>query len=117
MIHPVGDRLLVKIVKLTEKKIGNTVLTLSTDMKKKYQPECCKALVIAGGSDVPAGFEQGSVILMRSDAGVGLTAEIVTASDARLFRVIEYPEVIASIEENKEISEPNDVCRNMEVIS
>lgn len=116
-ILPVGDRILVKLVRLSEKKIGNTVLTLANDVKKRIQPECSKAVVVAGGQDVPAGLAEGSFVLIRSDAGVGLTVDIVDSDDARLYRVIEYPEVLARIEEDKMISKPEDVLKQMEVIS
>jgi hypothetical protein len=114
-IKPVGDRLLVKLVRLSEKKVGSTVLTLANDVKKKYQPECSKALVIAGGSDVPAGIGSGALVLIRSDAGIGLTSDIVETGEARLYRVIEYPEVLAILEEAAEISDANQVCNQLEV--
>lgn len=116
MIKPVGDRLLVKLVRLSEKKIGETVITLANTDKKRYQAECSKAVVIAGGTEIPENLAEGNLVLIRSDAGCGLTADILGDTDARLYRIIEYPEVLAVLEEVKDITDANDVCKQMEVV-
>lgn len=115
-INPVGDRLLVKLVKLTEKKVGDTVLTLAQDTRKRYQPECSKAVVIAGGGDVPEGISEGCMVLIRTDAGVGLTQDVIQAGDARLYRVVDYPEVLAILKEDSLIGGVGDL-QKMEVVA
>lgn len=117
MIKPAGDRLLVKLCRLDEKKVGNTVITLAHADKKRYQPECSKALVIAGGADVPAGVTEGVLVLIRSDAGVGLTSDVISAGDARLYRVIEYPEILAFLAEDALVSSANEITKGMEVVA
>lgn len=117
VISPIGDRLLVKLVRLSEKQVGKVTLTLANDVRKRYQAECSKAEIIAGGLDVPPGLGAGSVVLIRSDAGVGLTSDVVANQDARLYRVIEYPEVLAVIKEDCLISDANEVGKQMEVLA
>jgi len=96
-IHPIGDRLLVKLIKETEKKVGATVLTLAQDLKKRTQPECGMAMVIATGPDLPVELREGDLVLIRSDAGTGLTAEVIASPEARYYRLIEYPELLAKV--------------------
>lgn len=115
-IKPLGDRLLVKLRRDEEKKIGGTVITLSHSDKKRFQPESAVFLIMEVGPDVPDTLVRGDCVLARADAGVTLPPGTTNSENHRTYRLIEYPEVWSKIEEDSLIGSAEQVLQEKVVI-
>lgn len=116
IIKPLGDRLLVKLRREEEKKIGNTVITLAHSDKKRVQPESAIFVVVAVGSDVPDNVIPFDMIIARTDAGVVVPPDATNGDSHRLYRLLEFPEVMSTFSVTNEIAAPEQVIQEKVVI-
>lgn len=115
-IKPLEDRILVKLRRDEEKKVGDTVITLVQSDKKRVQPESAVFIVMATGPSVSEEIKPGMLILARSDAGITLPVNTTNGDNHRLYRLMEAPEIWSIVEEDTQIASLQDVLPEKVVI-
>lgn len=115
-LKPLGDRILIKLTREDEKKVGDTVITLQRSTKARVQPETSKYLVVATGQETDPQIKEGMYVVCRSDAGAVLSRDVIDRDDHRLFRLVDTPEVLCILEESYKAMTPQDVLPREKVV-